>query len=168
MGKLVCVFIMFWGNFVMSLIIVSLASLVDLSREESVAYFQINNELAILKSFDAGADLIKAFFRHMVAKRKGTDVNGTLFAIRMQAKRFRQVSSELMMTAQQVPLDLVINQVYTSVGKRLDTVKEAVVTGEEMEDLFRQAEEGQAHVEALLEQLKSKNSDVLKSLSIAP
>lgn len=168
MGKLVCVFIMFWGNFVMSLIIVSLASLVDLSREESVAYFQINNELAILKSFDAGADLIKAFFRHMVAKRKGTDFNGTLFAIRMQAKRFRQVSSELMMTAQQVPLDLVINQVYTSVGKRLDTVKEAVVTGEEMEDLFRQAEEGQAHVEALLEQLKSKNSDVLKSLSIAP
>lgn len=168
MGKLVCVFIMFWGNFVMSLIIVSLASLVDLSREESVAYFQINNELAILKSFDAGADLIKAFFRHLVAKRKGGDVNASLFAIRMQAKRFRHVRSELMMTAQQVPLDLVINQVYTSVGKRLDTVKEAVVTGEEMEDLFRQAEEGQAHVEALLEQLKSKNSDVLNSLSIVP
>jgi protein tyrosine phosphatase len=30
---------MFWGNFVMSLVIVSLANLVDLNRKEAQVYF---------------------------------------------------------------------------------------------------------------------------------
>jgi protein tyrosine phosphatase len=39
MGKIVCVFVMFWGNFVMSLVIVSLANLVDLNKKEAQVYF---------------------------------------------------------------------------------------------------------------------------------
>jgi voltage-gated potassium channel len=39
MGKIICVIIMFWGNFLISLIIVSLANLVEFEREEAKAYF---------------------------------------------------------------------------------------------------------------------------------
>lgn len=70
MGKIICAIIMFWGNFLISLIIVSLANLVEFGRQEAKAYFQITNELAISNSFQSGSNLIKTFFRYLVIKRK--------------------------------------------------------------------------------------------------
>jgi hypothetical protein len=38
---------MFWGNFIQSLIIVSVASLIELDNNEEGAYFQITNNKAL-------------------------------------------------------------------------------------------------------------------------
>lgn len=111
MGKLVCVIMMFWGNFLISLIIVSLANLVEFDRSEAKAYFQITNELAILESFHEGSNLIKSFFRYLVVKRKEDERNAiqiqlhnsvvgpmildqnlskmAMFELRQKAKQFR-------------------------------------------------------------------------------
>ena len=70
LGKVVCVFIMFWGNFIMSLLIVALANMVEFDRNEAKAYFQIDNELAIISSFNTASDLIKSFFRYLVIKKR--------------------------------------------------------------------------------------------------
>lgn len=39
LGRFVTVFVMFWGNFLQSLIIVSIAGLVEFDKNEASAYF---------------------------------------------------------------------------------------------------------------------------------
>jgi hypothetical protein len=39
LGRCWTVFVMFWGNFIQSLIIVSVASLIELDKDEAGAYF---------------------------------------------------------------------------------------------------------------------------------
>jgi len=39
LGRFVTIFVMFWGNFLQSLIIVSLAGLVEFDKNEASAYF---------------------------------------------------------------------------------------------------------------------------------
>jgi Ion channel len=70
LGRIVTVFVMFWGNFLQSLIIVSIANLVEFDKNEASAYFQITNELAIIDSFHSASDLIKAFLRLQILKKK--------------------------------------------------------------------------------------------------
>jgi hypothetical protein len=61
---------MFWGNFIQSLIIVSIAGLVEFDRNEASAYFQITNELAILNSFNSASDLIVSFLRWVIIMKR--------------------------------------------------------------------------------------------------
>lgn len=61
---------MFWGNFLQSLMIVSLANLIEFNRQESKTYFHINKELATEKSFHSAANLIKSFFKYLLIKKK--------------------------------------------------------------------------------------------------
>jgi hypothetical protein len=111
MGKIVCTVMMFWGNFLISLIIVSLANLVEFDRQEAKSYFQITNELAIMQSFHSASDLIKSFFRYIIIRKreraKGEETTNrerieskkALFEIKQRAKQFRQINTDLMMTA---------------------------------------------------------------------
>lgn len=70
LGRIVTVFVMFWGNFIQSLIIVSIAGLVEFDRNEASAYFQITNELAILNSFNSASDLIVSFLRWVIIMKR--------------------------------------------------------------------------------------------------
>ena len=186
MGKLVCVVMMFWGNFLISLIIVSLANLVEFDRSEAKAYFQITNELAIIESFHAGSNLIKSFFRFLIIKRKEEERNQiqlqlgntsglavdqsasrkAMFELRQRAKQFRQINSELMMTTQKVPIDILLHQVYGTVDTKLDELKNDMISGVEMERLLKEVEEGQVRLEEQLSLLKGKNIELLKTLEI--
>lgn len=70
LGRCWTVFMMFWGNFIQSLIIVSVASLIEFDKNEAGAYFQITNELALIDSFHSASNLIKSFLRYLIIKRK--------------------------------------------------------------------------------------------------
>lgn len=99
---------MFWGNFLQSLIIVSIAGLVEFDKNEASAYFQITNETAIINSFNSASDLIVCFLRYVIIKRKEKEALGdgkvgeatkrAEFKLRLQAKKFRIANTELMMT----------------------------------------------------------------------
>jgi hypothetical protein len=107
---------MFWGNFIQSLIIVSVASLIELDNNEAGAYFQITNNKALLHSMVHGSDLIKSFLRFVITRKKGeaaknlilasgapiskenlakldAGTNKAEFIMRQRAKRFREVNS---------------------------------------------------------------------------
>jgi uncharacterized protein YbjT (DUF2867 family) len=131
---------MFWGNFISSLIIVSIASLIELDKDEEGVYYQITNNKALENSMIHASDLIKSFLRYTITKKKseaaakasgapsGTLLNKTLlqedlatkkaeFIMRQRAKRFREVNSQLMMSASQVPINTLIQNVFNSVDK---------------------------------------------------
>ena len=57
-----------------------------------------------MQSFHSSSDLIKAFFRYLVVKKRERNSNSdlsrkALFEIKQRAKRFKQVNTDLMMTA---------------------------------------------------------------------
>ncbi len=98
MGKLICVVMCLWGNFLISLIIVSLAEYVELNSSEAKAYFQVNNEIALTKTFTVASDLIKTFFRFIIAKRRGTKQQKwqKLLNLKKKSRQFKHVNTELM------------------------------------------------------------------------
>ena len=61
---------MFWGNFLQSLIIVSIAGLVEFDKNEASAYFQITNERAIIESFSSASKLIVSFLRWVIIMKR--------------------------------------------------------------------------------------------------
>ena len=61
---------MFWGNFITSLILVSVASLIEFDKEEAGAYYHITNNKALQNSMVHASDLIKSFLRYIVIKKK--------------------------------------------------------------------------------------------------
>lgn len=59
MGKILCLLMCFWGNFLISLLIVSMAGVVEFDGGEQQAFFKINTEEAIFERFNIASDLIK-------------------------------------------------------------------------------------------------------------
>jgi hypothetical protein len=142
---------MFWGNFLQSLIIVSIAGLIEFDKNEASAYFQITNETAIINSFNSASDLIVCFLRYVIIKRKDkalSESTGKLseatkraeFNLKLQAKKFRIANTELMMTNSKVPVDTLIQTVFNSVDSNLQSVKNSVFTSTEMEKALSQVE----------------------------
>ena len=149
---------MFWGNFLTSLIIVSLAGLVEFDKNEASAFFQINNENAIINSFNSASELISCFLRYVIIKRKekalsdGGDKIGEAtkraeFKLKLQAKKFRIANTELMMTNSKVPVDTLIQNVFNSVDSNLQSVKDSVFTSTEMEKVLAHVEDDQVNLE---------------------
>ena len=170
MGKCICVFMMFWGNFLISLIIVSLANLVEFDSNQGKAFFQINNEIAIQSSFHVASNLIKAFFRYLI-KKKGTkytpdDKNRSYFEMKKISKHFRHINTELIIAAQQVPIDILLHKVYTTVDTKLERVKSQLVNPKEMEALLGEVEYGQVRLEDSLKELRAQNLILLKALGL--
>lgn len=180
---------MFWGNFIQSLIIVSVASLIELDNNEAGAYFQITNNKALQHSMVHGSDLIKSFLRFIITRKKeeaakklilasGATISkeslakldaGTIkaeFIMRQRAKKFREVNSQLMMSASQVPIDTLIQNVFNTVDKQLQGMKDSVFTSVEMEDLLSEVEGNQKQIELQLEELKTKNRSLLATFGL--
>jgi len=136
-----------------------------------------------------GSDLIKSFLRFTIIRKKeeaakklilasgapiskenlaklNAGTNKAEFLMRQRAKRFREVNSELMMSASQVPLDTLIQNVFNTVDKQLQGMKDSVFTSGEMEDLLSQVEGNQKQIELQLEELKTKNRSLLATFGL--
>ena len=180
---------MFWGNFITALIIVSVASIIDLDNAEAGAYFQITNNKALKHSMVHSSDLIKSFLRYSIVRKKeeaakkliiasgipitkvnlaklDAGTNKAEFVMRQRAKRFREVNSALMMSASQVPIDTLIQSVFNTVDKQLQGMKDSVFTSSEMEDLLSDVEGNQKKIELQLEELRTKNRNLLATFGL--
>ncbi len=136
-----------------------------------------------------GSDLIKSFLRFIIIRKKeeaakkliiasGVPISkvnlskldaGTHkaeFMMRQRAKRFREVNSELMMSASQVPIDTLIQNVFNTVDKQLQGMKDSVFTSGEMEDLLSEVEVNQKQIELQLEELRTKNRNLLATFGL--
>lgn len=89
-----------------------------------------------------------------------------MFAINQQAKKFKQINTELMMTAQKVPIDIMLHTVYQTVETKLENLKGQIPSGTELENILKEVEQGQANLEELLSQLNAINKDLLMTLHI--
>ena len=86
--------------------------------------------------------------------------------MRQRAKRFREVNSELMMSASRVPIDTLIQSVFNSVDQQLQNAKDSVFTSSEMESLLSEVENNQKHLVTQLEELKIKNKNLLVTFGL--
>jgi uncharacterized protein YfeS len=170
---------MFWGNFIQSLIIVSIAGLVEFDRNEASAYFQITNELAILNSFNSASALIVSFLRWVIIMKRekallgddvkyqqGVGAKRAEFRMKQLAKQFRQDNTQLMMTNSKVPIDTLIQNVFVSVDTNLQNVKDSVFTSTEMEKVLTEVENDQINLELQIKEMRNMNSEVLKALGL--
>jgi hypothetical protein len=71
-----------------------------------------------------------------------------------------------MMSASQVPIDTLIQNVFNTVDKSLQGMKDSVFTSVEMEDLLSEVEGNQKQIELQLEELKSKNRNLLATFGL--
>ena len=71
-----------------------------------------------------------------------------------------------MMSASKVPIDTLIQNVFTSVDRQLQEVKDSVFTSKEMEDLLYEVETNQKRIELQLEDLRGKNQLLLSTFGL--
>ncbi len=155
-----------WGNFTDSVIIISVANLIEFDKDEAGAYYQITNNKALQKSMVHASDLIKSFLRYIIIKKKeetltkitspsGSNLSKHLpdevskraeYVMHQRAKRFREVNSELMMCASKVHIDTLIQKVFNTVDNQLQGVKDSVFTSSEMENLLSEVESNQKKI----------------------
>lgn len=62
-GKVSCVFACFWGNFVISLIVVTLASLVQFSAQEARSHYQVKKERLLKETYNKAAEMVGNIFK---------------------------------------------------------------------------------------------------------
>ncbi len=70
------------------------------------------------------------------------------------------------MTTSKVPIDTLIQTVFSSIDSQLKNVKNSVFTSQEMEELLIEVESGQRKIEEQLAELRGKNKNLLNTLGL--